>query len=215
MNIFNNKKGQSLVEAIGAVAIILTGIVVVVAMLIYAINAAQIASLKNQAHFLAVEGIELTRYLRDNNFLEIEGGEITGTPFVDVGAYFGEDRYNIPRIQPEAAAQDERYFNSFFLNSQETCSDHPCRQIIDTTPFYTNENGLLESGESGTLFNRWTILYEICEGNVIMDTVGQECSDLSLFTIGVKVESHVEFTKGPNTHDYVLEEEIYNWKYDY
>lgn len=215
MNNFHSKKGQSLVEAIGAVAVILVGIITVVSLLIYAIHAAQVASLKNQAHYLAVEGLEIARFVRDTNFLRTESGEVVATPFAGMGGYYDDERYNIPRVHPDAVDPEDRFDYAFLGNSQETCGDHPCRQVIDTSPFYSNKTGGLAIGESPTVFYRWVELYEVCEGNLVMDTVGQDCDFFGLPQIGVRAASHVQFTKGENTSEYVLEETIYNWKYDY
>jgi len=63
-------KGFTLMEAVVAIFVIITGIVGVMTLVTYTITSAQISKDKLIAAYLAQEGIEIVRNIRDTNWLE-------------------------------------------------------------------------------------------------------------------------------------------------
>ena len=218
MSIIENKKGQSLVEAIGAIAVILVGIVTTVAMFIYGINALTIASLKSQAHYLAIEQIEAARWLRDSNWLHDEAGT---TPSYDF-QYVTDNDYGFLVTRPDNADPNEYYRFYYSSNSNANCTpadpDHPCKQVAKTgNKFYQNFYGsysIYSPAPEPTVFNRWVEFSRICEGDLIL-TSGADCNSQYPGTeqIGTQAKSMVQFQKGTQNIEYFLEERLYDWKY--
>ena len=212
MNILN-KKGQTLVEAIGAIAVILVGVITTVALFVSSINALTIASLKSQAKQLAVEQVEAARWLRDSNWLHEEAGE---TDF-DSFEYVPDNDYGFLVTRPDSGDPTEHYEFYYRPSINSTCSpfsgDHPCKEVaIREGFFYQNFYGnysLYTPAPNPTIFNRWVEFYRICEDD-LPRTLSGACP---VEQIGVQVLSKVQFTKGTQDIEYVLEERLYDWKY--
>jgi Tfp pilus assembly protein PilV len=67
---FSVQRGFTLMEAIVAIFVIITGIVGVMTLITFTITSAQISKDKLIAAYLAQEGIEIVRNIRDTNWLE-------------------------------------------------------------------------------------------------------------------------------------------------
>ncbi|MFH1781329.1 MAG: type II secretion system protein [Patescibacteria group bacterium] len=204
-----NQKGQTLLEALAASAVILIGIISAVSLLIYSINVAQVNSLKIQAHYLAMESLEIARSVRDSKRLYITG---FNEEFVNI-RYVTDNQYLLPFM---GTASSPSITNTNFP-LDKICSDHECYNLIDTPSGEMRyDTGSLTLNKETTVFKRYLALYRICEGDLIMESPaydGQECSDLGLEQIGTKASAHVLFTLGTKDYDYVLEEDLYNWQY--
>ena len=205
MKKFNNK-GISLIEVIGAIAIIIIGVVTVVSLLYYTINTANVASKKNQAHYLAQEAVEAARRMRDNNWLAEESGQ--SIEWYDGFKYVPDNQYAFLDIEP---AQNE---DIFFYKSdiEDLCSGRSCKRIYKFGPFYTNIEGVVSGSLNETQFNRYVEFYQVCEGDDIADA--SDCGNqYGTDQIGIQIKVHVDFNKGDRAHNYDLEERIYDWKY--
>ena len=205
-----NQKGQTLLEALAASAVILIGIISAVSLLIYSINIAQVNSLKIQAHYLAVEGIESIRATRDSKTLNL----FNFPDFVS-GRYVTEDKYILPRLT--RATYPDTNYSLFPVDA--TCSDHECYNLIDneSSPMFYDFS-IIDPGDELTPFKRYLALYRICEGDLVLTSPvydGRECADIGagLEQIGVRANSVVLFNIGTKEYEYMLEEDFYNWKY--
>lgn len=67
---FDNKKGQGLIETVVAIGVITTGLFSVITLVISNLTTQREAAMRYQAINLAREGLELTRNLRDSNWLQ-------------------------------------------------------------------------------------------------------------------------------------------------
>jgi len=87
-----NKKGFTMVEAIVAIFIITTGIVGVLSLATQTISSATYSTDKLIAAYLAQEGIEIVRNIRDTNWLE---GASSWTDGIDMTSDYGLDHLSL------------------------------------------------------------------------------------------------------------------------
>lgn len=113
----NYQNGQSLIETIGAIFILVTGLTVLVGVTIYAFSRSDVSSREVVATNLAREGLDVIRKMRDTNWLS---NEATFGPCADIGhdCYPGVFR---------AAPHD--------LDASATYSDDQRYRVQPNTPF--------------------------------------------------------------------------------
>ena len=117
---FKKKKSFTIIEAIIAIFILVTGILTILSLISYFTSITSISTQKLIAAYLAQEGIEIVRNIRDGNLLKIQKGENINW---DEGLLSGDWQvdYNDTSLSP--------YTDSSFLN-------------LEPNGFYGYESGI-------------------------------------------------------------------------
>ncbi len=146
---------------------------------------------------LAREGIELAKQVRDTNWM-------AGNPF-DAGLHNGliytatpiwEGTLMAPSTGPSFA----------FTATDFTGAD---TQVV-TTP-----SGVMANADGGTItgtptiFRRLLTLHPICQDYSVLNS-GVDCG--SMPKIGVRVESHIQWSRKGTPRDLTLYEDLYDWR---
>jgi len=188
--------GQSLVEMVIAVAIILTGLVGVLSLTVSNLTGATENEARIVASNLVREGIEVVRNIRDTNWLK---GQVW-----DAGLKSGTDYTAIAVFNPTA--------NTWELNFAPNSIDDP------QTQFKKQDDGTyLQGTESGTptAYRRLITLDEICKDLVNkLETIkssGEACG-MNEEKVGIRVRSEVKWYVSGRTRQMVGEDRIYNWR---
>lgn len=109
MHVTRQSSGQSLLEAIVAIGVILTTVISSSTLIISSITAGRVSQNRVEAANFAREGVEIVRALRDSNWLKFEQNERVGgvIPSWDTGlgagtyiACFGINNLNCPGPSP-------------------------------------------------------------------------------------------------------------------
>lgn len=212
------RPGQTLVEVLLALAIILVGLLSLTSALINTQLTASTAVEEGVAIQLAREGVEAVRFLRDRNWLEREDG--LGTSYYD-------------GLRSSSTPDD--YTAIYTWNPQPT--DPSAAISFDFTPdtsgsfttVYQSAAGLYRQSTNSTLTNAWTptifsrfiTLYPICSSDgglteTFITGDGQVCPLTSLgesTEIGVQAEVTVTWSSRGTSHTRVIAERLYDWRY--
>lgn len=210
-------KGQTLLEVIISAAVIVTGIVSLVTLIVYIQTSSRITYQEAIAMGLAQEGIEAARFVRDSNWLEREAG--TGSNFniglfeeLVVGSpdYTAIYRWRPGLTNPEAAIA--------FDFTPDTATDSATVVYQTAAKQYLQTTGST-SGLKPTPYRRYFTFYPICsdDGGVTESLItadGQSCAvPLGLTQIGIQAVAEVSWENGGRTYTRTLEERLYDWKY--
>ncbi len=208
----NSPSGQGLLETIVAIGIILSGLIGVVGLTVSNLTVGTATQSRLQAANLAREGIEAARAIRDGAWLQgavvpwydcplssglnclsytSTAGDITAVPMLDPVS-FQWTMYFTPNDFNHATALIYRDQNSIY------------RQAV-VTPI---------ASAATTAFRRLLELYPICRNQA----ANQESSSATTcgggqVQVGVRVVAEVEWAERGNTHELVLEDFLYNWRY--
>ena len=200
------RPGQTLIEVLLALAIILVGMMSLVSTLINAKITADASVDSAIAVQLAREPVEAARFIRDSNWLERENGY--GTTFNDRLSN-GSDHTAVYVWDPAQTNLDNAVQFDFTPNSN---SD-------PMTVIYQNSDGLYLNTITGsaTIYSRYVTLFPICssDGGVtetILTADGQTCA-VGVDEIGIQVTSTVTWSSRGTEHTVALEEQLYNWRY--
>lgn len=207
------RRGQTLIEVLLSLAIILVGILSLTSALINAQITAAASVDAAIAVQLAREPIEAARFIRDSNWLERENG--LDTVFND-------------RLESSTEVND--YTATYQWNAQLSNLDNAVQFNFDAdnnadpdTAVYRGPAGLYRHppssalpGYDETIYSRYITLYPICssDGGVtetIVSSDGVDCG--SVTQIGVQVISTVAWSSRNTEHKVGLEERIYDWRY--
>lgn len=205
----HNTSGQTVLEAIIAISIIVIGIVSLIALLTTSISASQSSFNESIGIHLAREATEGARYIRDSNWLKIEDGQAvlysdglrSGTDYT--AAYI----WAAPQTNPDSAIQ--------FNFTDATISDASAQVYTDNNGRYRQSTTPLGTWTE-TQFRRWVTLYPICFDTstgieTIISSDGSVCPDLE---IGMQVVAQVQWgERGGTTRNRYVETKLYNWKY--
>lgn len=185
-----NQKGQTLLETVLAVGVILIGLVSLIA-LFTATNIAGRQSTKQVvAANLAREGIEVARHLRDSNWLAIEDGDAVA--WAD-GLYTSMDPTSIPIFDTVGFAWSLSLLAEDFVN---ICpGGHACSRIYqDNEGRYLQFEGVPKVGYQETDYSRLITITPISNEEL-------------------EVVCEVQWEEQDQIHSYQLIEHIYDWKY--
>lgn len=188
--IFSNvRKGQSLVEAVFAIGILLVVLSAILGVTMANIGGSQESEFQIVANNLAREGIEVFRNTRDTNWLLgrtwDEGLKPTGVTNTAIAMF---DHVN------------NRWTISFNYTSDAL--------FISPDGLYSHS----EIGNQPSIFSREITVERICldadSGNerIAFPCAGGEQE------IGMKISSRVSWTERGRTHDVTLEDLLYAWK---
>ncbi|MFH0951646.1 MAG: hypothetical protein V1838_00450 [Patescibacteria group bacterium] len=203
----NKQKGQGLLEAVLAVGVILTSVVLFISLSIAITDYGRRSESKTLATNLAREGIEAVRNKRDSNWL-------IGDPF-----YYGLTGSGVPPPQTFVINHDIDIISSsdewkFVPNSDFGLAD--C--YLDTTPIcacYTatnslcqlliNSEGFYNSSGSRTPYYRLVFIKPMTKNGIVTTPVNK-------LTTQMKVISQVYWIERGQAQTVTLETTLYDWQ---
>ena len=197
---FHSQAGQTLIEAIIAVGVILVGIMSAVTLTVATISAARTSDFSVVAYNLAREGIEVARARRDSNWLERERG---------INRQWDDSLYN--NTDYTATAEFNPTSNDWSFNY--TPDDPTACLNNNTCRLYRDSNGLYTHNATGTAspFYRLVSLLPICQDGTVITQEGQRCG-VTNPKVGVEVRSVVRWREKNRIDESRLIERIYNWR---
>lgn len=208
-------KGQTLLEVIISAAIIVTGIVSLVTLIVYIQTSSRITYQEAIAMGLAQEGIEAARFVRDSNWLEREAG--SGSNFYD-GLYTMATLDYTAIYQWNPIATDPAVAMNFNF-TPDTSTDAATTVYQTPDNQYRQTTGTAPGGWKATTYTRYMTFYPICsdDGGMTESLItadGQSCATtLGLTQIGVQAVAEVSWENSGRIYTRTLEERLYDWKY--
>lgn len=215
-------KGQSLIESLIAITIIIVGVVSLIGLLISSRTQSNLTENEALAVQLGSETLEAARFIRDSNWLEIEDGD-TSVNFYDglrSGTnYNGVYKWNRLNTDPNTAITFQ------FISGSSAINSNQAKIYQDANGFYRQvQTATPPGGWTETQFRRWVTIYPICyatgstpfgDYDYILENDGETCADAGVpyVEVGVQVIAHVQWQAQGQTHDRYFEERLYNWKY--
>lgn len=204
LNSFKNQQGQSLLELIVAIGVVVGGILGILTLVIATIQAGKEGSNRIIAQNLAREGIEIVRSIRDGNAMDPDSlawdDGLTGGLPGDTTAVL---KVNLPNsIIPTSLDFTPNDFNS------------PAAQVKKSGIYYLQDT----SSGTGINFYRMITLKAICRdsssGNESLSSTNNGTTDCGTGTeeVGLQVISEVRWPSPNSTKSMVFEERIYNWR---
>lgn len=191
------RAGQSLVELLVAIFVIVVGLTAVTNVIFSNARVQADSADRVVAANLAREGVELAKAVRDSNW--ISGG---GTAF-DEGLADGTDYTAVPRM-------DGGVFLDFdFAAETMTDPETQIRSSSDGDSPVLFVQGTDASG-SATIFRRLVILAPICNDGSILEG-GDNCSGGNP-KVGIRVTSVVQWTNRTGTHQSTVVDDLYDWR---
>lgn len=195
--VFRDNSGQGLVEMVVATAVIITGLVGVLALTISNLSGVGESSTRIVASNLAREGIEVVRNIRDTNWLKNQAW--------DLGLEEGTDYTAIAIFDPLT--------NKWRLDfSPDSIDDTEARLYYDNGIY--RQNTTTPPG-TPTIYFRLLSLDEICKNNVTLVEVIRTSGDSCLASetkVGIRIKSEVKWVESGRTHTMIAEDRIYNWR---
>jgi Tfp pilus assembly protein PilV len=190
------QSGQSLIEMIIAIAIILTGLIGALALTISNLSGLQESSTRVVASNLAREGIDAARNVRDTNWLK--------NLVWDTGLFSGSDFTAIAVFNPTS--------NSWQLNfNPNSVSDAAAKLYRQTSNLYIQD--VAPPGGTETLYSRLITLDPICFNSTTkVETISGGSCGAGETKTGIRVKSEVAWTESGRPHLITLENRLYNWK---
>ncbi|OGY84440.1 MAG: hypothetical protein A3F54_00685 [Candidatus Kerfeldbacteria bacterium RIFCSPHIGHO2_12_FULL_48_17] len=206
-----NQKGITLLETTIAVAIILTGVIAVITLLISTRRAGNISEQELVATNLAREGIEIVRQQRDSNWLAISSGAGAGVTEWDTGL-------TPPGTNTKALAIWDTTTNTWSLDFSaadfdQVCGDHACSAILQSGGKYIQSVTAANGSATPTVYQRLLTFKNICRTGSSESPMEADCSTLpGSRKVGVEVEANVRVIGSNNTATYSTASALYNWK---
>ncbi len=194
---FKNQSGQSLVEMIVALAIILTGLIGALTLTISNLSASGEAGTRVVATNLAREGLDVVRNIRDTNWLK-------NSPWDDL-LYAGTDYTAIAVFNPAADP-------AWQLNFAPAAIDETAAKLyLSVDNLYLQD--VIPPAGTETLYARLLTLDPICLNlTTKTETVTGSACVGGEEKIGIRVKSEVAWTESGRSHSIVLEDKLYNWR---
>lgn len=193
----SSESGQSLVEMIVALAIILTGLIGALTLTISNLSASGEAGTRVIATNLAREGIDVVRNIRDTNWLK-------NSPWDDL-LHDGADHTAIAVFNPVADPGWQLKF------SPSAIDEAAAKLYLSADNLYLQDDA--PPGGTSTLYARLLTLDPICL-NLAAKTetiTGGDCLG-GEEKIGLRVGSEVAWTESGRSHSITLEDKLYNWR---
>lgn len=216
----HSPKGQTLIESLIAITIIVVGIVSLIGLLVNSRAQSKLTEDEALVMELSAEAIEAARFVRDSNWLQMEDGDTSVNYSDELRSgtnYNGIYRWARGSTDPNVAITFQ------FLSG----GDITATQAIvyqDISGYYRQTQAASPpAGWQATKFRRWVSLYPICYYTTgpstyqefILANDTEHCSDAGYdYTeVGTQVIVHMQWQARGETHDRYFEERLYNWKY--
>jgi Tfp pilus assembly protein PilV len=200
-------KGQTLIELLIAMTVIMIGLTAAAALVISNIRLQEISADRVIATNLAREGIEMAKAQRDSNWLA--GGAFNAG--MSVGSGVTSDYSAIPSVGSSGV------FGGFDFTPNNIDTDTNYTKIVRSTTaaslgMYIQgfESGAPVVGTS-TPFLRLLQFGPICADGKIIGVNGTDCTGHGLIA-GVHVTSTVKWTKRGTARQSVIVDDLYDWR---
>lgn len=230
--LFNNQKGQTVLELIIAITILVVALVATLVLIVTSINASREARNKLIATNLAREGIEVIRNIRDSNWVDSTlqcndptcSNETDCTDPVASGgceSVWGMSLWNRELIDDSALVTASAI--PIITNSDATMLDFGADSFdaTDYTRVRTEDAQYLQ-GDANIIgnseFYRMLYLYPICQNAAgdqeyeIDNTSGNDCLSAGYEEVGVKVVAEVRWPQHDSNKKVIIEDHLYNWQ---
>jgi len=197
-----NQKGQSLIEMLVALFILVTALTATIVLIVTSINAGRQSINKLIATSLAREGIEVVRNIRDSNWID------PGDPDWDDGLV-GANSTAIPVIDGSSSITLDFTVNAF--------TDPNARLKMDN-------NQYLQDTTAGTNTQFYRLLYinPICQNDddppieeIVSKESGDDCNAAfggTYSKVGIRVISEVRWPSSDSSRKVIIEDRLYNWQ---
>ncbi len=209
--------GQTLIEVLLAITVIVIGIVSLVSALISIQASASNSLAEAVAMQLGREAIEAARFVRDSNWLERENG--LGSQFTDglnssteANDYTAVYTWNPSQTDPNLAVMFD-----FTADSSTATQTKVYRNLAGLYRQFSSTPG---ASWQATSYSRYVTLYPICssDGGITEQVVTADTLDCSseyagTTQIGVQVEVTIQWSSRNDNHTRILEERLYDWRY--
>lgn len=208
--------GQTLLESLIAIAIILIGVTSLAGLLVNVISNSRVALAETRATQLAQEALEGARYVRDSNWLKREDGTIDSTTgrLVDYskGLRNGSNMTAIYVWDATSSATSDAAI-TFNFTAATTIDDAAAIVYQNTTSGYflqtTSTTGLKNTG-----FRRLVTFQFICFDTVsTTETVSSSACGPSTIEVGIQVTATIQWVSQGAKTQRSFSEKLYNWKY--
>lgn len=209
------RPGQTLLEVLLASAVILVGILSLVAVVLNAQIAGDVTLDEARVIQLSREAIEGARFVRDSNWLVIENGESANyynglrstTDYSGIFVWDPASTDPVTALQFDFTADDSSHQSTTLYQRPEG--------------YYTQTAATPPSTWTTTAFQRFVTLWPICSNDgllseQIVTADGQTCVSqfgADYVEVGVQVIVNVQWDSRGTTYDRQVEERLYNWKY--
>ena len=194
-----NQKGQSLLELLVALSILVVALTATIVLIVTSINAGREARNKLVATSLAREGIEIVRNIRDSNWIDTTDpswddgliGDNTATPVIDgtnpVTLNFSDNNFTVIKLDNNAYLQgstapdtDTQFYRLLYLNP--ICQDSSNSEVI------VDQNDDFTCGQSGTPVEFYPN------------------------KVGLRVISEVHWPAADSNKKVIIEDRLYDWQ---
>lgn len=210
--------GQTLLEVMVAIAIIVVGILSLISLIISTHTTARLSFQEAVAIQLGRETIEAAHFVRDTNWLERDAG--TDAAYDD-GLHSSTDPTDYTAIYTWQDTQTDPSAAITFDFTPNSLSDTATTVYTQTsTHYYSQTTGTVPASWTATPFRRFVSFYPICSNDAgvdeyVLTTDGQSCTTSypDTIAIGVEVAVAVQWTDQGNIHSRTIAERQYNWKY--
>ncbi len=197
-NIRHNQQGQSLLELLIALFILVSTLTATIALIVTSINAGRESRNKLIGTSLAREGIELVRNIRDSNWLDDTG------PVWDEGLNdgAGDDTTAIPVIDGTSAFGLDFSKNDFTAITYDSATD----------AYYQGD----AAPGANSQFYRIMNINAICRASNGDETIisanspSNDCSGDD--EVGLRIVSEVRWPSQTSSKKIILEDRLYNWQ---
>ncbi len=193
--VIRNQFGQGLLETVISLGIITSGLIGMLSLTVSNQTAGGEASDRLVATYLAREGVEAARQMRDSNWLN-------RLPW-DQGLESGVD-YTAALLWDSAT-------NARTLDFTPADLTHAYTRLWRAGGLYFQSTQATPPGAALTSYRRLLRLDEICRDKTVA-TGGSACSAGLNPKIGIRAQSTVEWDAKGNTHQLVMEERLFNWR---
>ena len=205
-NIKNNK-GQSLIELVVAISIILIGVVSTLVLTVSTIRGGRASEMQTIATNLAREGVEVVKQHRYNNWLRIESNDLSFLDW-DEGLPSEFDGNNL-RVEFDPALLTWNLDYGIDSVTSQACSQN------GNCLLYLN-NGVYSHIPVGvvTPFYRMVTVNPICKRSDGFEYFksGTYICNVDDKKVGLQIISEVRWQERNNWDSVIFEDHIYNWK---
>ncbi|MEK7511404.1 MAG: type II secretion system protein [Patescibacteria group bacterium] len=205
---FNNQTGQTMIEAIVAMAIILVALIGFLSQSMYNYTTSSLTGHKRIALNLAREAIEVARQIRDSNWLK-------GCPDPDKSDCFlwntGLDHNNNHLAYPQFVLAETKWKMNFSTLSFDACvANNECVLYQNSAGFYLTNKSEGNASDYYRQLDLRPICFDKndCGGDGICEE-GQVCISEQ---IGLRLLSRVRWKERTDWGNVVLTDNLYNWR---
>jgi len=206
MKIIRNQKGQSLMELLVALFILVSALAATVVLIVTSINAGRESRQRLISTNFAREGIEIVRNVRDSNWSDDTGvawddgltdsNYVTAIPLLD-------------DTNPISLSFDD------YINPTPALIDNMNIKTDDTV--YLQGQGL---AENATVYYRLIYINPICQKSDGTEGIGvkdstENCAtqfDANYTKVGIRVISEVHWKAYDSNKKVIVEDRLYNWQ---